>query len=106
MKLAGNSGRGTHRAAGEKARPAINRASLRRIERNSGLFAALGAGYGYFNTLLDTGHLGRRDCRQSIILGLFAGSASLRLILQAFVVKEDLLAGSPNKWLAAIDAGD
>jgi hypothetical protein len=70
------------------------------------LFAALGAGHGYFNPLPDAGHLGRRDCRQSIILGLFAGFTSLRFIVQAFVVKEDLLAGSPNEWLAAIDAGD
>jgi hypothetical protein len=70
------------------------------------LFAALGAGHGYFNPLLASGNLRCRDRRQPIILSLFAGLATFGFILQAFVVKEDLLTRSPNEWLAAIDAGD
>ena len=70
------------------------------------MFATLGAGNGYFNALLDSGSLGCRDGRQPIILSLLAGLATLWLVLQALVVKEDLLARSPNEWLAAIDAGD
>jgi hypothetical protein len=64
----------------------------------------LGADDDDFNALPDSGNLGRGDGRQSIVLGLFAGLAALRLVLQAFVVKEDLLSGSPKKWLAAINA--
>jgi hypothetical protein len=66
----------------------------------------LGAGYHDFNALPDSGNLGRGDGRQPIILSLLAGLAALRFVLQALVVKEDLLAGSPNKGLAAIDACD
>jgi hypothetical protein len=66
----------------------------------------LGADYDNFNPLSDAGNLGLGDSRQSIVFGLFAGLASLGLVLQAFVVKEDLLAHSPNKWLVAIDAVD
>ena len=37
---------------------------------------------------------------------MFAGLAAFRLILQTFVVKEELFADRPNEWIAAIDAGD
>jgi len=66
----------------------------------------LGADHSYFNTLLDSGYLGCRDGVQPLIFRMFAGLTSFRLILQTFVVKEDLFAGRPNEWLAAIDARD
>jgi hypothetical protein len=47
------------------------------------LFAALGAGHGYFNPLLASGNLRCRDRRQPIILSLFAGLATFGFILQA-----------------------
>jgi hypothetical protein len=66
----------------------------------------LGADYGYFDTLSDSGYLGVRDSGQPIVLGQLAGLAAFWFVLQAFVMKEDLLAHSPGKWLAAIDAPD
>jgi hypothetical protein len=56
--------------------------------------------------LPDSGNLGLRDGRQAIVFGLLAWFAAFRFVLQAFIVKEDLLARGPNKWLAAIDARD
>jgi hypothetical protein len=70
------------------------------------LFTALGAGHGHFDPLFDSRNLGGGDCRQPIIFRLFAGLATFRFILQTFVVEKDLLAGCPDEWLAAIDAGD
>ena len=102
----GNSGSRAHGPAGEKAGSAIDRASLRRIERHGGLVAALGASHRYLDPLLDSGNLGGRDCGQPIILRVFAGLATFRFVLQTFVVKKTLLAGSPNEWLATIDAGN
>jgi hypothetical protein len=66
----------------------------------------LGTDYGDFNALPDPGNLGLRDGRQSIILGLLAWLATFRFVLQAFIVKEDLLTNSPGKRLGAIDAFD
>jgi hypothetical protein len=66
----------------------------------------LGADNRYLNALPDSGNLGLRDCRQSIILGLLAWLAAFGFVLQAFIVKEDLLARRPNERLGAIDARD
>jgi hypothetical protein len=66
----------------------------------------LGAGYDNFNPLPDSGNLGFGNGRQSIIFSLLAGLAAFRFILQALVVKEDLLANCPGKGLVAIDTGD
>jgi len=101
-----NSGSRGHRPAGEEAGSAKDRATLRRIKGHRRLFAALGAGHSYLNALLDSGRLGRGDRRQPIILRMFAGLASFGFVLQTFIVKEDLFAGRPNEWLAAIDACD
>ena len=95
-----------HRAAGEKAGSAIDRATLRWKKWHGSLFPALSTGDGNFDPLFDSGNVGRGDRRQPIILGLFAWLATLRLVLETFVVKKDLLAGGPNEWLGAIDAGD
>jgi len=70
------------------------------------LFSALRTGHRHFNPLLDSGNLGRGYRRQSIILSLFAGLATLRFVSQALIVKEDLFADSPNEWLGTIDACD
>jgi hypothetical protein len=70
------------------------------------LLTALGAGYGDFNALLDSGNLGGGYRSQSIILGLFAWLAPLRFVLQTLVMKKHLLAARPNEGFAAIDTGD
>jgi len=98
-------GRG-HGSAGQKAGSAIDRATLRRKKRHGSLFTALGACDGNFDPLFDSRNVGRGDRRKSIILRLFAWLATLRFILETLVVKENLLAGGPNEWPGAIDAGD
>jgi hypothetical protein len=70
------------------------------------LLAALSTGHGHFNALLNTGNLGRRYCREAIVLGLLARLAALRFVLQTFVVKEHLFATRPIKGLVAIDTDD
>ena len=95
-----------HCAGCEEASSAIDRPPLRWVERNGRLIAALGAGHSHFNPLLDSGNLGRGNRCQSIVLGLLARLAALRFILQTLVVKENLLANSPNELLAAIDAAN
>jgi len=70
------------------------------------LLTALGAGDGNFNTLFDSGNLGRGYRRQSIVLGLFARFAALRFVLQTLVMKKHLLSAGPDEGLAAINTGD
>jgi hypothetical protein len=70
------------------------------------LFPALSASDGNFDPLFDSGNLGRGDRRQPIVLCLFAWLAPFRFVLQTFVMKKDLLAGGPDKRLAAIDTVD
>jgi hypothetical protein len=50
--------------------------------------------------------VGRRDGRETIILGLLTGLAALWFVLQTLVVKEDLLAYGPDKLFTAIYALD
>ena len=100
------SGARGHRAAGQKAGSAIDWATLRWKKRYGSLFPALGACDGNFDPLFDSGNVGRGDRRQPIILRLFAWLATFRFVLETLVVEKDLLAGSPNEWLGAIDAGD
>jgi len=45
-----------------------------------------------------------RDGRKAIVLGLLARLAALWFVLQALVVKEDLLADGPDKLFTAIYA--
>jgi len=58
------------------------------------------------NALPDSRGLSGRNCRESLILGLFAGLATFRLVFEALIVKEDLLSCSPRKILTAIYAFD
>ena len=104
--IALQSGSRAERSRGKKTRAAKYGPSLRRIKRDGGLLAALGAVHSHFNALLDSGDLGRGYRRKAVILSLFAGLTTLWFVLQTFVVKENLLANSPNKWLTAIDARD
>jgi hypothetical protein len=50
--------------------------------------------------------LGRRDCRESFVLGLLARLATLGLVFQAFVVEEHLFAGGPDEVFVTVDASD
>jgi hypothetical protein len=70
------------------------------------LLPALGTGDGDLDALLDTRNLGGGYGCQSIVLSLFTRLATLRLVLQAFVVKKNLLTNSPNELFTTIDATD
>lgn len=94
------------RPSRQKARSAKYRSALRRIERHGGLLPALSALDGNFNSLTNTGCLRCRYCGQTFVLGLLAWLATLRLVLQALVVKEDLFTTRPDKVLAAVNAFD
>jgi hypothetical protein len=67
------------------------------------LLAALGALDRDFNPLANAGSLRGGDGGQSLVLRLLAGLASLRLVLQAFVMKKNLLASRPDEILSAIN---
>jgi hypothetical protein len=59
---------------------------------------------GNFDALPHACGLCGSDGRETFILGLLAGLASLRFVLQTFVVEKDLFASRPRKILTAIDA--
>jgi hypothetical protein len=55
------------------------------------------------DTLSNAGGLrGGYRC-EAFILGLLAGFAPLRLVLQSFIMKEDLLASRPDKILCTVN---
>src|SRR5712692_7602428 len=95
-----------HGSTGDEAGTTVDRPPLRRIKRHCRLLAALSTGHVDFDFLLNSGSLRRGDSRQSIVLGLLAGLASLGLVLQTLVVKKNLLTYGPHKLFAAIDASD
>lgn len=88
----------------EEAGAAINRATLRRVERYGRRLAAFGAAYRHLNALPHTRRLRRGDRRQAFILCLFAVFAALGRILQVLVAKKCLLASRPDEGPGAIDA--
>ena len=88
----------------KEAGTAINRASLRRVERYGRRLAAFGAAYRDFDPLPHTRCLRRGNCRQPLIFCLFAVFAAFWWILQVLVAKESLLAGSPNESPGTINA--
>jgi hypothetical protein len=61
---------------------------------------------GDFNSLPDAGCLRCGDGCESFILGLLAGFATFGLVLQPFVMKEDLLARCPDEIVSAVNALD
>jgi hypothetical protein len=67
---------------------------------------ALRASDGDFNSLLGPGCLTEGNRGESIILCLLARLTSLRLVFQAFVVKENLFADCPDEIIATVDTGD
>jgi hypothetical protein len=87
----------------EETGAAVNRASLRWIEGHCRLLPALRALHGDFNSLPDAGCLRRGNGCEPFILGLLARFATLGLILQTFVVKEDLLASRPDEIVCTVN---
>ena len=87
----------------EEAGAAIDWTALRGIEGNCSLLAALRALNGDLYALANAGGLGGGDCCEPFVLGLFAGLASLGFILQTFVMKEDLLASSPDEIICTVN---
>lgn len=58
----------------------------------------------HLDALPDAGRLRRCDRREPFILRLLARLATLGFVLQPLVMKEGLLAGSPDKMLVTINA--
>jgi hypothetical protein len=94
------------RAPGEKTGATIDWTTLRRVEGNCGLLAALRALNRDFYALAHARSLRRRNRRESLILGLLAWLAALGFVLQTLVVEKDLLAAGPDKILCTVYALD
>lgn len=90
----------------EEAGATVNRSTLRWIEGDRGLLAALGALNGDLYPLPNAGGLCGGDGGETFVLGLLAGLATLGLVLQSFIMKEDLLAGRPDEILSAVNTLD
>jgi hypothetical protein len=88
----------------EKAGTAEDRATLRRVERDGRLLAALRTLHGDFDALPHPCGLRGGDGGQPLILGLLAGLATLRLVPQSLVVKEELFTSRPDEILTTINA--
>ena len=99
-------GTGFRTASREEAGAAVNRSALRRIERHCRLLTTLRALNGNLDALPDSRRLRRRNCCQALVLRLFAGLATLGLVLQTFIMKEDLLPCSPDKVVSAVQTLD
>jgi hypothetical protein len=93
-------------SACEEAGAAVDGATLRGIERDCGLLPALRTLHGDFDALAHTRRLRGGNRCEPFILGLLARLATLRLILQTFVVKEDLLASRPDEIISTVNAFD
>ena len=104
MNKRGLAGASFHATTCEKTGAAKNRTTLRRIEGDGRLLAALRTLHGDFYTLPYARCLRGGNGRQSFILGLLARLTAFRLIPQTLVLKEELLAGRPDKILSAIHA--
>jgi hypothetical protein len=90
----------------EEARPTIDWASLRRVERHGRGLTALRAVHRYLDTLSDTRRLGRSDRRKPFILGLLTFLATLGWILKFLIAEESLFSDRPNEIDPAVDAKD
>lgn len=90
----------------QKTSSAINRTTLGGIKRDGSLLTALRADYGDFNSLPDTGQLRCGHGRETFVLGVLANLATLRRVLKAFVMKENLFARSPDEFFTTVNTGD
>ena len=90
----------------EEAGAAVHGSPLRRVERHGRLLTALRALHRDLNALAYTGSLRGGDGGETFVLGLLAGLTPLGLVLQALVMKKDLLASRPDKIISAVDALD
>jgi len=95
-------GRSTHP---QETITTINRSPLRRSKWDSRLDSAQGALHSHLNPLPGKGvpeslHV----CCDSLILAQLARLASLRLVLQSLIGKEQLLPGGENKFFIAVYA--
>jgi hypothetical protein len=86
----------------EEAGAAVDRATLRWIEGHCCLLAALRALHGDFDSLANARCLRGGNRGETFVLGLLARFATLGLVLQTFVVKEDLFASSPDEIIPAV----
>src|ERR1700759_2771987 len=87
-----------------KTRPTINGTPLRRVERDGRRLSAVRALNRHLDALANARLLRRGDGWEPVVLRLLAGIATLRLVLQTLVVKEELFANRPVELLAAINA--
>jgi hypothetical protein len=70
------------------------------------LLTTLSTGNRHLNALLDTWKLRCGDRGEPIVLGLLTRLATLRLVFQTLVVKENLLANGPDELFTTIYALD
>jgi len=95
-----------HRSSGKKAGTAVDRAPLGGIKRYRSLLSALSALDRNFDSLSYSRRLRGCNRSQSFVFSLLARLAALWFVLQPFIVKEYLLAGSPNEILVTIYTSD
>lgn len=88
----------------EEARPAINRAALRWIERDCRLLAAPRAIDHHLDPLLDAGFLSIRDRGKTLVFCLLAVFAPLRRIFKMLIAEKGLFASTPHEIFRTIDA--
>jgi hypothetical protein len=93
-------------AACQKTGTTINGASLRRIKGNGCLLSALGTLDRNLYALAHACGLRGGNGGETFVLRLLAGLATLRLVLETLVVKEDLLACCPDEIISAIHTLD
>jgi hypothetical protein len=70
------------------------------------LLPALRALHGDFDPLAHSRRLCGGNCCETLVLSLLAWLAALGLILQTFVVKEDLLASRPDEIISTVNTLD
>ncbi len=87
-------------------RTAENRATLRGVKRNGSSAIASRAEDRNFDSLFHAGFLGGGNGGNAVVFFAFAVAAAFRRILQTFIAEKNLLADRPEKFLAAIDAGN
>jgi len=89
----------TYRPSLLKAFPAVNRAALRRFERNRGFFSALRANGLRFNALDNA-----RTCFVALRPIPLAGLTALGFVFKALIDEEHLLARGENEFRTAVGA--
>lgn len=95
-----------HSSSGKEAGTAVHRAALGGVKRYRRLLSALSALDGNFDALSYSRRLRGCNRSQSFVFRLLARLAALWFVFEPFIVKENLLAGSPNEILVTVYTSD